>query len=88
MYTNGDGVKKQREEFMVMSYDQKTNKISKWYGTEKQCETHYKAEDAVGFPVQLCRLSPISLGVFRSWEIVKSNGKPWLPAIKNNAEKT
>lgn len=77
-------VSKSEPEFMVMSYDPKTNKVSKWYGTEKQCEKHYVAEDKMGFPVNMCRISPTSLGILRSWEIVKSNGKSWLPAIEKN----
>lgn len=81
-------VKKKTDEFMAMSYNPQTNKVSHWYGTEKQCEKHYAAEDKMGFPVQMCRVSPTSLDIFRSWVIVKSNGKSWIPEIKKNVDKT
>jgi hypothetical protein len=71
-----------KDEFMVMSYNPKTNTTSKWYeNTLKKAERHYAAEDVSDYPVMLCKLSEYSMPGLRSWVIVKSNKKPWKPVV-------
>jgi hypothetical protein len=61
-------------------------RIHKWYGpTQKSVEVHYQAEDKLGYPVQLLTISDNKFDLWRTWKVVKSNDKSWVPACKDMA---